>query len=337
MKHGSLFSGIGGFELAASWMGWQNIFNCENNQFCRRILKYWFQNSINYDDIRSTDFSKWNGKIDILTGGFPCQPFSNAGRRQGADDDRYLWPEMLRVIRQIQPTWVIGENVNGIISMVQPGKEIDMEMQTSLFQTNYKETILEQQYVVETVCNNLESAGYTVQPIVIPACAVGAPHRRDRVWFIAYRTDSGIEMLQQKWEDGILSNGFTSNTECFRGFKIHKDLQSQKPEREKPYSIGNEWLAANSERIRLERGCNQKKSTFTELFTKEQNTCRCRPWKEFPTQSPICSRNDGISERLDGITFSKWRKESVKAYGNAIVPQVAYEIFKSIELINKTL
>ena len=129
IRHASLFSGIGAPELAALWLGWQNVFHCEINEFCNTILNYWFPNSINYENIKTTDFSQWQGQIDILTGGFPCQPFSSAGQRLGADDDRYLWPEMLRVIRQIQPTFVIGENVAGILSMVQPSEEVKVEAQ----------------------------------------------------------------------------------------------------------------------------------------------------------------------------------------------------------------
>lgn len=121
--HASLFSGIGGAELAASWLGWTNVFHCEIQEFQRKVLEYWFPNSVSYEDITKTDFSEWRGHIDVLTGGFPCQPFSVAGKRKGAEDNRYLWREMLRAIRQIQPTWVVGENVNGILSMVQPGKE----------------------------------------------------------------------------------------------------------------------------------------------------------------------------------------------------------------------
>lgn len=105
--HGSLFSGIGGPEIAAEEMGWKNMFHCEINPFGRKILDYWFPNSKSYEDITKTNFTEWRGKINVLTGGFPCQPFSCAGQRKGAEDDRYLWPEMLRAIREIQPDWVV--------------------------------------------------------------------------------------------------------------------------------------------------------------------------------------------------------------------------------------
>lgn len=182
--HASLFSGIGGAELAASWLGWTNVFHCEIQEFQRKVLEYWFPNSVSYEDITKTDFSEWRGHIDVLTGGFPCQPFSVAGKRKGAEDNRYLWREMLRAIRQIQPTWVVGENVNGILSMVQPGKETKLGRTDDLFDENfiYRK---EQKFTIDAICEDLESAGYSVQPIVIPACAVGAPHRRDRVWIVA--------------------------------------------------------------------------------------------------------------------------------------------------------
>lgn len=187
ITHASLFSGIGAPELAATWLGWKNLFHCEINEFCNSVLNYWFPDSIGYENIKTTDFTEWQGKVDVLTGGFPCQPFSSAGQRRGANDDRYLWPEMLRAIREIQPSFVIGENVAGILSMVQPGKTFKMGGQMSLFGESNDIYRKEQQFVTETVCSDLEREKYSIQPFVIPACSVGAPHKRDRVWFIARR------------------------------------------------------------------------------------------------------------------------------------------------------
>ena len=213
--HGSLFSGIGGPEIAAEEMGWKNMFHCEINPFGRKILDYWFPNSKSYEDITKTNFTEWRGKINVLTGGFPCQPFSCAGQRKGAEDDRYLRPEMLRGIREILPDWVVGENVAGILSMVQPGSETALGREESLFgEVDRKRILHRQEYVVETVCNDLEREGYFVQPVVIPACAVGAPHRRDRVFFIAHRADAGVKGMQRKWEDNILSGRTASDTTC---------------------------------------------------------------------------------------------------------------------------
>lgn len=151
MNHASLFSGIGGFDLAAREVGWNNVFQCEIDPFCQSVLKYYFPKTVLYEDIKRTDFTSWKGKIDVLTGGFPCQPFSVAGQRKGADDNRYLWPEMLRVIRETRPLWIIGENVAGITNMVQPGSETDVETKSDQDEENYKETILEQEYIINTI------------------------------------------------------------------------------------------------------------------------------------------------------------------------------------------
>ena len=211
MTHASLFSGIGGAEIAAAWMGWDNLFHCELNPFGRKVLEYWFPNAKSYGDITKTDFTPWRGQIDVLTAGFPCQPFSLAGQRRGAEDDRYLWPQVMRVVRETRPAWVVGENVAGILTMVQPGCEADVASQATLFgEDNLCRT--EQQYVIETICQDLESAGYSVQPFDIPACAVGAPHRRDRVWIVAHRSDAGAETLQCGWQDGVHAVGIAPDT-----------------------------------------------------------------------------------------------------------------------------
>lgn len=300
LVHGSLFSGFDAPSVAASWMGWENAFHCEINPFCNEILKYWFPDSEHYEDITKTDFSQWKGRIDVLTGGFPCQPFSLAGQRKGADDNRYLWPHMLRAIREIRPAWVIGENVAGILTVVQPGKETEVGSQTSLFgEDNRKRILLRQEYVVETICKDLEREGYSVQPLLIPACAVGAPHRRDRVWFIAHCADSRTEEVRRERKDKVLSDGIAPDTYC--EFPSQRMLQGEKG--------------------------RYKQKIRTESLHSRSN------WQNFPTQSPVCRGNDGLPFDVDNLTipFTKWRQESVKGYGNAIVPQVILEIFKAIE------
>ena len=357
MTHGSLFSGIGGFDLAASWMGWKNAFHCEIDEFCSRVLKYHFPDSEHYGNIKTTDFTKWRGKIDVLSGGFPCQPFSVAGRRRGAEDDRYLWPEMLRAVREIRPTWIVGENVAGILTMVQPGEETPVAGEASVFGEDYEETELRQRYVVETVCTDLEREGYSVQPLVIPACAVGAPHRRDRVWFIARRTqsnecenqcgedfvahrdDAGAEDKQREGADGVHPAGFAPYSECGGGREVFDDIQSEKPEGERTDIDGGERTVADTYGDRCRRGQDKQESVSERQGPPHAGPCGahgCIPdWACFPTQSPVCQRDDGISGRLDGITFPRWRAESIKAYGNAVVPQVVYEIFRAIELAEK--
>ncbi|MDZ4227852.1 MAG: DNA (cytosine-5-)-methyltransferase [Candidatus Levybacteria bacterium] len=218
MRHLDLFSGIGGFAIAVDevWPGSEHIF-CDNDKFCQQVLKKHWPNSKIYEDIKTitnAEFSRWNSRgsqtwhgrkvesksfgseirsevsrynreyeIDLLTGGFPCQPFSQAGKRKGTDDDRYLWPEMLRVIQLAKPQWVIAENVRGLLT-------------------------LKGGVVFEQVCLDLEGEGYEVQPFIVPAVAVNAPHRRDRVWIVGNSTEkrcgkrNGQEVSAEKWKLG---------------------------------------------------------------------------------------------------------------------------------------
>lgn len=333
MTHASLFSGIGGAELAASWMGWTNAFHCEINPFARKILEYHFPNSISYEDITKTSFTSWRGRIDILTGGFPCQPFSFAGQRNGASDDRYLWPHMLRAIREIQPTWVVGENVAGLLTMVQPGTEIDMGRTEHIFEENH---IIrrEQEFTLHAIINDFIQAGYSVQTFVIPACAVGAPHRRDRVWIIANRADAGIED-ERKREVDTDEPRAVADTVRGRWQKMGKEVQPKLTDGPRTDRNGAFGAVAdtNSGGLQYGHGQGERKSQQRLGFEKLHGKTG---WEGFPTQSPICGRDDGLSARLDAhsISFSKWRKESVAAYGNAWVPQVAYEIFQAIKFIH---
>lgn len=336
MRHGSLFSGIGGFDLAAEWMGWSNVFHCEWNEFGRKVLNYYWPEAKSYDDITKTDFSIWRGKIDILTGGFPCQPYSGAGKRLGTEDDRHLWPEMLRAVREIQPSYVVAENVLGLV--------------------NWNEGL-----VFHEVQTDLETEGYEVQPFILPACAIGAPHRRDRVWFIAYSESKGLpkrqeidrrEKYEQKRSDIRYNSGTTSKIGIITdtdGIRDHRNNKSKggNNEREQPKDTeqpGYRWpskierygtsgISSNTISKRTQSGGMQSEiHRQTEKNKYDGNNRDGYGWFDsFPQTEPtIHIGNDGISSRLDGITFPKWRSESIKGGGNAIVPQVAHQIFKAI-------
>jgi DNA (cytosine-5)-methyltransferase 1 len=288
MKHGSLFSGIGGFDLASEWMGWDNEFHCEWEDFPRKILKHYWPEAESYGDIKETDFTIWRNKIDILTGGFPCQPYSSAGKRLGKEDDRHLWPEMLRAIREIKPRWIVGENVRGLV--------------------NWSEGL-----VFEEVCAELEAEGYKVQPFLLPACGVGAPHRRDRVWFVAYS------------DVAVKGNGQRKDTQEKR--EVWRNEKSDVPR-----ELSSDGNASDTSSQRLQRGKEPRSIKGSREERNKQPPRFIQPaWQKFPTQPPICWGDDGLPTELDGITFSKWRNESIKGYGNAIVPQVVYQIFKSIK------
>ncbi len=303
MTHASLFSGIGGFDLAAQWMGWENKFHCEINDFCKQVLKYYWPDAQQYTDIKQSDFSVWRHRIDVLTGGFPCQPYSQAGKRKGKEDDRHLWPEMLKAIRTIQPRWVVGENVYGLV--------------------NWSGGL-----VFDEVQSDLEAAGYEVWPYVLPACAVNAPHRRDRIWFVAYASSNGHK-------SGRLEKDRHKETE------IKSEGNKRERIRNEGRRISEQGFTANACSQGLQvASCRKQReiSGQTESFQGgEPGGTFTAPagWESFPTQSPVRSRNDGLSAGLVGITVPRHRNESIKAYGNAIVPEVVYEIFKAIEQYEK--
>lgn len=319
MRHGSLFSGIGGFDLAAEWMGWENVFHCEWNQFGQRVLKHYWPNAKSYNDITQTDFTIHRGTIDILTGGFPCQPYSMAGKRKGKEDERHLWPEMLRAIREIAPKYIVGENVLGLVNW-------------------------DGGLVFDEVQADLEAEGYEVAAVVIPAAAVNAPHGRDRVWFVAHSCCNGRQKDTQ--------SGASKDEENTKQFKCLHDSRLA-PDTEDARRAGQ--CICGQRQIQSNRCCPEDVSdTHYERLQRWEDNChyggkekkreQCSDitryfrtdFRNFPTQSPICSGDDGLPRELDGITFSKWRNESIRAYGNAIVPQVAFEIFKVIQIIANT-
>ena len=326
MKHGSLFSGIGGFDLAAQWMDWENIFHCEWNPFGQKILKHYWPNAISYEDITKTDFTIHRGSIDILTGGFPCQPYSMAGQRRGKEDERHLWPEMLRAIGEIQPRWVVGENVLGLV--------------------NWNGGM-----VFDEVQSDLEAQGYEVLPFILPAAGVNAPHKRDRVWFVAYCSDSGCfptkTINERKEYISNDRNGIRTPFESNGEVRNASDTDYSRNATPQSGDNGN-WQEESSKRqqslTKLGGLVNQGDDSDTKSIRQEyalengkleggrfRKSYKRNMWDSFPSKPPICGGDDGIPRQLDGITFSKWRNESIKGFGNAIVPQVVHQIFKAIE------
>lgn len=284
ITHYDLFAGIGGFSLALEEVFNESKINhifCEWAEFPTAVLKKHWPDGIFYGDIADlvtdTNSQRYqdgiaktetagrsdlcsgtggdkNQALTILTGGFPCQPFSHAGRRKGTADDRYQWPNMFEVIRNVKPDWVVAENVRGLVTW-------------------------NNGMVLEQACTDLEGQNYEVQPFVIPACAVNAPHRRDRVWIIAH----------------------TDNKRNRAGFR---EIQG--------------------EDVELSKRNDNAKPCYSDW---------CRDWREVAAATCNVRMDDGLSREVDGISysFSKWRNESIKAYGNAIVPQVAMEIFRAIK------
>jgi len=327
LSHGSLFSGIGGFDLAAQWMGWNNIFQVEKDDWCRKVLDKNFPKTERFADIKDFTGYEYTNRIDVISGGFPCQPFSVAGQRKGKDDDRYLWEEMLRVIATIKPTYVVGENVTGIIGLA-----------------------------LDTVLSDLEAQDYTTETFIIPACGKNAWHRRDRVWIVAYANSIGrqdeqkengkslcnrernntIEKQsreQQQCRTGKSSSVFSDTASSGTGMEEHRSSGQERgaPNEHKPTILRQENGKVGSERFNAgsgdvstntnDTGCKEQRESITdgtELFAP-----KCSSWWEV---------EPGVGRVVDGLPG---RVDRLKGLGNAIVPQVAYEIFSAIGAVSR--
>lgn len=271
LSHGSLFSGIGGFDLAAQWMGWNNIFQVEKDDWCRKVLAKNFPKTERFADIKDFTGYEYTNRIDVISGGFPCQPFSVAGKRKGKDDDRYLWAEMLRVIATIKPTYVVGENVTGIIGMA-----------------------------LDTVLSDLEAENYTTETFIIPACGKNAWHKRDRVWIIAYSNNGGNCGTSRKNES-----------------KGKKERLQKRNEMEQFGKSSDVWFSSNT------NNSNSKEQRKPFSNEKKFFASRCDSWWE---AEPAVGRVvDGLPNRVDRL----------RGLGNAIVPQVAFEIFSAIGAVSR--
>jgi len=310
-NHIDLFSGIGGFALSARWAGVETVQFVEIDPFCQKVLQKNFKGVPIHDDIKTYSYasieddgrykrredsrqeskpgsSYESGIIDgenrppfILTGGFPCQPFSCAGKRRGKEDDRYLWPEMLRVVSEAKPTWIIGENVAGFINMG-----------------------------LDDCISDLENQGYEVQAFVIPACAVNAPHRRDRVWIVAH-SFSNTERGAYGRDSGECCVGWNEQDIGKRN-EVGSDLTDENchaPDTKRTGQLRKKEYENDGE--------NSNGGGRYDLANKDTNNWNT-PWIEVATR--LCRVDARVPNRVDRL----------KSLGNAIVPQVAYQIMKGI-------
>lgn len=344
LTHMSLFTGIGGIDLAAEWAGFTTIGQCEWADYPTKVLEKHWPDVPRWRDIREVtaeSFYKKTGNktITIITGGFPCQPFSTAGNRKGDKDDRYLWPEMLRVISQLKPTWVIGENVSGIVSMAQSDCRIEMENETVICK--------ESEMVLETIRKDFERIGYESQPILIPACSVGARHRRDRVFILGYSKHNGTftsedgrsigkEHVSWRLEESQ-PQAEKKSREPERASSISKDVaytnngrhihrQTTKQSTETRQHAQCEFISssddvANSNSERLQRRtdtgekCGKRKKFNDKQFSGCSNGNRW--WSTEPSVGRVAN---GIPNRVDRL----------KCLGNAVVPYQVYPILQAI-------
>lgn len=288
LTHGALFNGIAGFPLSAAWAGIPTKWTVEIDEFCNKVSKKHFPEAKQYTDIYECKNLPY---VDIISGGFPCQPFSVAGKQRGKNDDRYLWPEMLRIIQEVKPKYVVGENVTGLIHLG-----------------------------LDDVLTSLEIEGYTTETFNIPACSLGAPHKRERLWIVAYANsyaDRDIRKQDRK-ENGLPG--------------IHRtEVCTRQSFRADTRDVANGSSQGLPERVSTGFGSISKTPT-AQQGSKSTRTFTKANWSEFPTQSPLCSGNDGVPPGL-----VRNRAKQLKAYGNAIVPQVAFEIFKAILELEKNI
>jgi len=353
-----LFSGIGGFSLGLESTGqFETIAFVEKDEFCQKVLKKNFNNIPIESEVRNVKGDRY--AADIITGGFPCQPFSVAGKRKGTDDDRYLWDETIRIIRECKPRWFIGENVEGIIN-IQEG------------------------VVLRQVCDDLEKEGFEVQCVVIPASGIGAWHQRKRVWILAYSKHNGshrskgnetIESSNEQEkrlsvrDDQDVPNSSSqrsSSQSIRRNRKLEKKSRKKKETRDQSTFCTSSSCSnvPNSDSIRHRRwsseGCTNERWSFlpreqegremgseaqrcngddansnsegsqrhgvsTNMETKQRQVSSKNSIEEQQTwweaQSSLCRNVNGISYELD-----KDRANRIKSLGNSIVPLIAREL-----------
>lgn len=275
--HLDLFSGIGVFALACRWAGVETVGFAEIDDYASKVLAKNFPGVTNYGDIRNVPdgLPAW-----LITGGFPCQPFSVAGKQRGASDDRWLWPEMAGVIDRIRPSWVLAENVPGIIRM-----ELD------------------------TVLSDLERLDYTAWPVVIPAVGVDALHRRERVWIVGNTSRSRFDGQHRRRTGAQLAHGRENVADANSGrFSERNTAERQVSE------LDTNGDVSDTDGAGLERRCEYRQCT-PQWFVGEGGESVAAIWQSEPELGRVAN---GISRRVDRL----------RGLGNAIVPQVAYELIK---------
>ena len=369
LTHLSLFSGIGGLDLAAEWAGIETVGQCEWAEYPTKVLEKHWPDVPRWKDIRTLtgeSFYERTGKrtVDIISGGFPCQPFSVAGKQRGKEDDRYLWPEMVRVIKELRPTWVVGENVAGIVRMALPD-----------------------------ILSELEACGYRTRTFLIPACAVGARHRRYRVAIVGYSEYNGLssaavtggtQKTGRGQQEGKKKAGeFTGASKSGNGQNVansHTERELQSPGSEQDIrngaSIGRKTLADAESQFegRLSFGTEQEKPRFVgggkyvcDTTSERLSDGSNKPMGGQGTQEPESERSmrrsaksilggmahgvsAGMDRDLDFIINHYWdeepgipriatgienRVDRLKCLGNAVVPRQFYPIFKAIAEVEK--
>lgn len=315
MRMLSLFAGIGGIDLAAHWAGIETVAFCEIEPFCQKVLqKHWPGVPI-FDDVRTIDTQQLIEKgvigdertIDIICGGYPCQPFSNAGQRLGEEDDRHLWPEMLRLIRELRPTWVLGENVDGHVTLG-----------------------------LDTVLADLDKAGYTTRAFVIPAAAVGAPHQRKRVFVVGHSKRGRCGRKSRRWTGPIATNRHSELEERILAYS-----NGDGDDRTEKYRTNGEWQAEVQKREQSQRRFGDHCQTETGKSRAAQsrmggNLDGISDWLDrfrWPATMGLEQYDWEPSRVITGMK-GKVREARLKSLGNAVNPVQVLPILWGIKQIH---
>ena len=340
MKKLSLFSGIGGIDLAAKWAGMETVAFCEREEFPQRVLQKNFPGVPIYDDVCTLTKERLEqdgiGTIDIISAGYPCQPFSHAGKRRGKEDDRHLWPEVARLIREIKPRWFVGENVAGHITMG-----------------------------LDDVLADLENEGYETQTFVIPSASVGAPHKRERVFIVGYTERSGCDRKSWGWSRKEPSDRYP---QLEKEFMAYTEGERSGEEGEYQSLRSEEWLASSSkeamadpaskrlQRITLSRN---NEDDWSQSRNEQSSGCNTNQTGR-SIESCMGRTTNGIPGRLDkhrlehrwpaalGEEQYDWeppriangvkdRVGRLKGLGNAVNPHQIYPVLAALKAVNDSL
>lgn len=366
MTHVDLFSGIGGFALAARWAGIKTVQFVEIDPFCHKVLNKNFPGVPIHDDVKTFKYS--GASPFILTAGTPCQPASCAGKRRGAEDDRWLWGEVDRVIRHVKSRWIILENVLGLATLAEQYSDIKVENKTviRLAGSDFYKGIFTRQEILQLgiIIQKVEDAGYQLPELkdgtpiilVVPACAVNAPHERKRIWIVANCPDTRIESLRRERENTVFrvsdaqdscrcglnqgstsmpgqesGSSFSSDADCHAADTTSEQAHTAEPRGLHAESCGKDTDVTDTGNARLQG--SKQQGTYGEwqgayVPITECNHAWNEPWIE--AASRLCALDDGVSVGLARPGRNKNRVQKLKAAGNAIVPQVAYQIMKAI-------
>ena len=290
------FSGIGGFSLAAEWMGWEVVSQCEIDPYCQKILKKHWPDVYLHNDIKTYNIETYkmakgaSTEPSIFTGGFPCQPFSTAGKRKGMADNRNLWPDYHRIIQECKPTYIVGENVPGLLTM-EDGK------------------------VFDRICLDLESEGYQVESYLIPACSIEAWHRRERTWIIGYLSQRSDSHSSRTDPDDIGSHR-EEEYQYGEAERWCSELQ-HKQERE-PGSVGEDVPYPTS------KGLQESQESEIQFSVPNAE----RDSLQFPRRKDQWETEPAVGRVVDELPN---RVDRIKGLGNAVVPHLVYELFKAIQ------